>query len=243
LSPSDPIRRAPADDKLPAFARLHGTILAASWLLATSVALYAYATAPLAIDDAAALETLAALRRAWPWYTLCYALFLVTDCAIALLGVLLMAWLAPHGGYRAWAMVVLFALAGMLGLAMDVVMLTAAQVFRSPSLLGDSASIAAVIGWLNAITAWFSAASFALSGGASLLVAPLALGAGVGRRWIAFTRALALYQILVSAIIVLATLTAAPAFGWLAVIFGVVGTPILASLWVLGLMREIRHEA
>lgn len=214
-----------------------------SWLLATSVALYAYAAAPLAIDGAAALETMAALRRTWPWYTLCYGLFLITDCAIALLGVLLMAWLAPQGGYRAWAMVVLFALAGMLGLVMDIVMLAAAQLFRSSSLLGDAASIAAVLSGLSATTAWFSAASFALSGGGSLLVAPLALGASVGRRWIAFTRALAIYQILVSVLIVLATLTAAPPLGWLAVIFGVVGTPILASLWLLGLMKEIRHEA
>ncbi len=233
----------PAADKLPAFATLHGTILAVSWLLATSVALYAYAAAPMAIDGAAALETMAALRRAWPWYTLCYALFLITDCAIALLGVLLMAWLAPQGGYRGWAMVVLFALAGVLGLVMDVTMLTAAQLFRSPSLLGDAAAIAVVLGWLNATTAWFSAASFALSGGASLLVAPLATDAGVGRRWIAFTRGLAVYQLLVSAIITLATLTAAPMLGWLAVIFGVVGTPILASLWLVGLMKEIRHEA
>lgn len=222
---------------------IHGTVLAVSWLLATIVALYAYATAPMAIDGAAPQETMAALRRAWPWYTLCYGLFLVADGAIALLGVLLMAWLAPRGGYRAWAMAVLFALAGMLGLVMDVTMLTAAQLFRSPSLLGDATTIAVVLGWLNATTAWFSAASFALSGGASLLAASLAARAGAGRRWIAFTRILAFYQLLVSAIIVAATLTAAAALGWLAVIFGVVGTPILASLWLVGLMREIRHEA
>jgi hypothetical protein len=242
LSVPDSIGRAPADD-LQAFARLHGTILAVSWLFATAVALFAYARAPMVTDGAAALETMAALRRAWPWYTLCYGLFLVADCAIGLLGVLLMAWLAPHGGYRAWAVVVLFALAGTLGLVMDVTMLTAAQLFRSPSLLGDAATIAIALGWLNASTAWFSAASFALSGCASLLVVPLARRAGAGRRWIAFTRALAVYQILVSAIIVLATLSATVALGWLSVIFGVVGTPVLASLWLLGLMREIRHEA
>ena len=212
-----------------------------SWLLATIVALHAYATAPMAMESP--LETRAALRQAWPWYTLCYALFVVADCAIALLGVLLMAWLAPGGGYRAWAMVVLFALAGTLGLVLDITMLTAAQLFRAPTLLVDATTIATVLGWLNAATAWLSAASFALSGAASLLAVALAEDGGAGRRWTAFTRVLAFYQLAVSAIIVLATLTAATLFGWLAVIFGVVGTPILASVWVLGLMKEIGHEA
>jgi hypothetical protein len=243
LSPPYPIRRARGEDELPAIAKLHGAILAASWLLATAVALYAYAAAPMANDGATALETMAALRREWPWYVLCYTLFLITDCFIALLGVLLMAWLAPQGGYRAWAMVVLFALAGTLGSVMDVTMLAATQLFRSPSLLGDASMIAVVLGWLNATTAWFSVASFALSGGASLLVAALAAGAGVGRRWIAFTRALAVYQILVSVIVALATLTTAPSLAWLSVILGVVGTPILVSLWLVSLTREIRHEA
>jgi hypothetical protein len=225
------------------FARVHASVLATSWLLATVVALYAYAVAPMGTAGPATAETMAGLRGAWPWYTLCYALFFVADVAIGLLGVLLMAWLSPRGGYRALAMVVLFALAGALGLAMDVTMLVAAQLFRSASSLFDAASAPLFLAYLNASTAWFSAGSFLLSGCASWLVCPLAERAGGERRWIAFTRTLAIYQIAVSAVLVAATLSAAPVLGWLAIASGVIVMPILASLWLVSLLREMRRMA
>lgn len=238
-----PPLQAPARGELEAFAWVHAIVLATSWLLATVVALYAYTVAPTAAVGSPALELAGALRRAWPWYMLCYGLFFVADGAIGLLGVLLMTWLSPRGGYRAMAMLVLFVLAGALGLVMDVEMLIAAQLFKSGSILLDAASAESFLGRLNASTAWFSTASFLLSGCASWLVGPLAERAGAGRRWIAFTRMLAIYQILVSALLASATISAGPGLAWLALVAGVIVMPILASLWLAGLLRELRRTS
>jgi hypothetical protein len=221
-------------------ARAHAVVLAASWLLATAVALFAYSMAPTAIGSSV-VETLRALQPAWPWYTLCYGLFFVADAAIACLGVLLMAWLAPLGGYRALAMVILFALAGALGLVMDVGMLVAAQLFRSGALLRGPPAGEIFLGVLNAATAWLSAATFLLSGCASSLVAPLAARAGAARSWIGLTRVLAAWQIAVSAVIAWSAISAAPLAAWLSLGMGVVATPLLASLWLAGLVREVRR--
>lgn len=157
------------------------------------------------------VQTVAALQSAWPWYMLCYGLFAVTDAAIALLGASLLAWLAPLGSARALAMAVLFALAGALGLVMDTGMLVAAQV---GPISQDAAPDSRK---------------------------PLARRAGASPRWIRFTRVLAGWQMLVSTLIVWAAISAAPATGMLSLAAGVIAMPILASLWLAGLVREVRR--
>ncbi len=242
MTHQDPPSQASAHGgALQGFARVHATVLAASWLLATVAALYAYTIAPTAAPGSPVAEIAGGLRRAWPWYMLCYGLFFVADSAIGGLGALLMAWLSPRGGYRAMAMVVLFILAGVLGLVMDVEMLIAAQLFKSGSLLDNPALAGIFLEWLNATTAWFSAGSFVLSGCASWLIGPLAERAGAARRWIAFTRALAVYQLLVGLLLVSATISAEPIPAGMAVVTGAIVMPILASLWLVGLLRELRR--
>ena len=205
---------SPADRRgLQAFVRWHAIVLATSWLLATAVAIYGYTLAPTTAAGVPAAELMAALQQRWAWYTVCYGLFLIADLAIALLGVVLVAWLSPARGARAIAMIGLFALAGVLGMVMDVEMLVAAQTFRS--------------------------GSFAASGAASSLIGPMAERAGAGARWIALTRALAIYPIAVALVIAAGAITAAPWLELLALVFGVVGMPILASLWLRGLVREV----
>ena len=66
---------------------------------------------------------------------------------------------------------------------------------------------------------------------------PAGQRAGAARRWIAFTRALAVYQLLVGLLLVSATILAEPIFGGMAVVTGVIVMPILASLWLVGLLR------
>jgi hypothetical protein len=227
-------------DRLHAFVRWHATVLSVSWLLAAAVALYAYTVAPPTIGNSP-VQTVVALRAAWPWYMLCYGLFVVTDAAIALLGASLLAWLAPLGSAWAFAMAVLFALAGALGLVMDTGMLIAAQLFKSGVLMRDPSSIELVLAAVNAGTAWLSAASFLLSGAASWLVGPLARRIGASPRWILFTRVLAGWQTLVGAIIVWAAISAAPTAAMLSLAAGVIAMPILATLWLAGLVREVRR--
>jgi hypothetical protein len=231
---------SPADRRsLQAFVRWHAIVLATSWLLATAVAIYGYTLAPTTAAGVPAAELMAALQQRWAWYTVCYGLFLIADLAIALLGVVLVAWLSPARGARAIAMIGLFALAGVLGMVMDVEMLVAAQTFRSGTVLQDPAAADVFLDRINALTAWLSAGSFAASGAASSLIGPMAERAGAGARWIALTRALAIYQIAVALVIAAGAITAAPWLELLALVFGVVGMPILASLWLRGLVREV----
>jgi hypothetical protein len=227
---------------LQAFARWHAIVLATSWLLATAVAIYGYTLAPTTAEGVPATELMVALQRRWAWYTVCYGLFLVADLAIALLGVVLAAWLSPARGARAIAMIGLFALAGVLGMVMDVEMLVAAQTFRSGAVLQDPAAADVFLARINTLTAWLSAGSFAASGAASLLIGPMAERAGAGAPWIRLTRALATYQVAVAVVIAAAAITASSWLELLALAFGVIGMPILASLWLRGLVREIGRQ-
>ena len=221
------------------FVRTHAIVLSASWLLATAAALYAYSVAPPVLG-AALPETLVRLQAAWPWYMLCYGLFVATDAALAVLGAVLLAWLGPQDRGRALAMAVLFALAGALGLVMDAGMLVAAQIFKSGVLLGDPRSAELVLIAVNAGTAWLSAASFVMAGSASWLVGPLAERAGAHPHWVLFTRGLACWQLMVSAIVAWAAISGSALAAGLALATGVIATPLLATVWLAGLVAEVR---
>jgi len=224
------------------FVRTHAIVLSTSWLLATAAALYAYSVAP-PMPGAALPETLVRLQAAWPWYMLCYGLFVVTDAALAVLGAVLLAWLGPLDRLPALAMAVLFALAGALGLVMDAGMLVAAQIFKSGVLLGDPRSAELVLAVVNAGTAWLSAASFLMAGAASWLAGPLAERAGANPRWVLLTRGLACWQLMVSAIVAWAAISDSALAAVLALATGVIAMPILATVWLVGLVAEVRRPS
>lgn len=189
MSPASPS----ADDHR--LVRLLVAILLASWLAGTALVLHANAVAPTRPALPVSAGFLAQLKAGWGWYASGYALFFVADCGIALLGAALVAWLRAARGFRGPAIVLLFALSGVLGVLADVEMVAAAQFFRlgSPALQpGDAAA------WLDSLNArcnWLSAASFLPAGIGAWLTCAIARASGVGRGWIVLTRVGALYQI------------------------------------------------
>ncbi len=230
--------RCPGDYPL---ARLHAVILLASWIVGTVLVMAAYASAPTTPPAPITAEYLALLRAGWGWYVGGYALFFVADCAIALLGASLVAWLRPQPGLRGPAIVLLFAVSGTLGVLADVRMLGAAQLLRtgSPLLAPDVA--AAWLDDLNATCNWLSVASFLPAGIATWLTCATAAQAGVGVGWIAFNRFAALYQIVAGLLSAGALLTQQAGLTDLALMVGLVGMPVLAVVWLGWMLREMRQ--
>lgn len=221
--------------------RLHTVILLASWIAGTVLGVVANAVAPTTPPVPVTAEYLAVLRGSWGWYAAGYTLFFVADCGIALLGASLAAWLRPEAGFRGLAIVVLFILSGTLGVAGDVRMLAAAQLFRigSPFLAPDS--IAAWLDDLNATCNWLSAASFLPAGIATWLVCAAAATAAASG-WIAFTRFAALYQIAAGLLSAASFLTQQTILTDLALIAAVVGMPILAVVWLGWMLHEMKRQ-
>lgn len=89
MSPTPPL---PADRRL---VRLHTAILLASWLAGTALGLAANVRAPTMPAGPVTDDTVSLLHANCAWYVSGYALFFVSDCAIALLGTPLFAtvWL------------------------------------------------------------------------------------------------------------------------------------------------------
>lgn len=227
-----------ADDRL---IRLHTIVLLASWIVGTGLVMAANAVAPATPPAPITAQYLAQLREGWGWYAAGYALFFVADGAIALIGVSLAAWLRPPG-FRAPAMIVLFALSGMLGMLGDVQMLAAAQLFRlgSPLLAPDAAP--AFLDALNTGCNWLSAASFLPGGIATWLACRPARAAGAGSGWIAFTRLCALYQIAAGLVCAAALLTAQPFLNNLALLGAIVGMPVFATVWLCWMLHEMKSQ-
>jgi len=240
------MRRMKAADHLPAdyrLVRLHVVVLLASWLVGTALVLAANAAAPTTTPAPITAGYLALLRGSWGWYAAGYALFFLADSAIALLGVSLAAWLRPGAGFRGPAIMILFALSGMLGVLADVRMLGAAQLFRlgSPLLTVDVAP--AFLDELNTICNWLSAASFLPAGVATWLTCSAARTVGARSGWIALTQFGALYQIAAGLISAAALLSGQPFLTNLALIGAIVGMPIFAAVWLGWMLREMKSQS
>lgn len=213
--------------------RLHTVVLLLSWLAGTVLVLVASSAAPLTVADVGLLRTNAG------WYAAGYGLFFVADCAIALMGVSVVAALAPEGRFRGPAIVMLFALSGVLGVLADVAMVGAAQLFWSGSPLLAPAHAAAFLDALNTSCNWLSAASFVPAGLGTWLAAR---SAPASRGWIAFTRISALYQL------VTAMLSAASFFAPqspltdVALVAAVIGMPLLAAAWLIWMLRDMKNH-
>lgn len=222
--------------------RLHIVILLAAWLVGTALVLAANAVAPTTPPAPITAQYLSALRGSWAWTAAGYALFFVSDTAIALIGVSLVAWLRPGPGFRGPAMMVLFALSGVLGMLADLRMLGAAQLFRfgSPLLLLETAP--AFLDELNTTCNWLSAASFLPAGIATWLACPAARTAGAGDGWITLTRLGALYQISAGLVSVASFLTQQPFLTNLALLGAIVGMPIFATIWLGCMLREMKSK-
>jgi hypothetical protein len=216
--------------------RLLVIILLGSWLVGTALVLQANAIAPTA--PAAAVD-LARLHDAWGWYAAGYALFFVADGSIALLGAALLAWLRPQGGFRGLAILVLFALSGVMGVLADLQMLGAAQVFRLGSPALTPATAAAWLDNLNTSGNWLSGASFLPCGVAAWLACGAARDAGVGRGWIAFTEFGAVYQIATGLVSAAAFLTGQAILTDIALLAAIIGSPVFVAVWLIWMMREM----
>ena len=180
------------------------------------------------------------LRNAWGWYAAAYGVLFVTDGTIALLGVMLCAWLKP-GSFLVRGMVIaLFLLSGTFGLLGDIAMVAAAQVFRDGSALLTVEFAGAFLDGINISTNWVSAASIFPGGIAALIILPAARAAGVGHRWIQFTRVLGLYQIVLGFLCVFALLTQNAMALNLAVTGAAILLPVLCIPWLLWTLREMR---
>lgn len=210
------------------FARLHAVVLLTSWFAGTALVGVATVLAPLDAAD------LALLRAHAGWYAAGYGLFLVADCGIALMGVSVAAALAPAGPFRGPAIVVLFALSGMLGSMGDVRMIAAAQILHTGSPLLAPSHAAAFLDELQATCNWLSAASFL----PAALGTWLAAAAGrAGRRWIAFTRFAALCQGATALLSAAAFFAPSPWLGGAALVAAVIGMPLLAAVWIIWMLR------
>ncbi len=219
--------------------RLYVAVLLASWLAGTALVLRANAVAPTTPPMPVTADYLALLGVGWGWYAAGYALFFVADCAIALLGAVLLAWLDPQPGFRGLAIMALFVLSGVLGVLADVQMLGAAQLFRlgSPSL--TTATAAAWLDSLNTSSNWLSAASFLPAGLGAWLVCATAQAKGTGRGWIACTRFGAVYQIATGIVSVAAFLTGRPVLIDVSLFAAIVGLPIFVAIWLAWMLREM----
>ena len=231
-------------DHLPDYrlVRLHVVILLAAWLVGTALVLGANAGAPTAPPTPITARYLSALRESWGWTAAGYALFFVSDSAIALIGVSLAAWLRPGPGFRGPAMMVLFALSGVLGMLADLRMLGAAQLLRLGSPLLAPETAPAFLDDLNTTCNWLSAASFLPAGVATWLACRAARTAGVRDGWITLTRLGALFQIAVGLISAAAFLTRQPFLTNLALAGAVVGMPIFAAAWLGWMLREMKSQ-
>lgn len=233
MSPASPS----ADDHR--LVRLLVAILLTSWLAGTALVLQANAVAPTTPPLPVSAGHLAQLKGGWGWYAAGYALFFVADCGIALLGAALVAWLRPAGGFRGPAIVLLFALSGVLGALADVEMLGAAQFFRLGSPALQPGGAAAWLDSLNARCNWLSAASFLPAGIGAWLACAAARAGGVGHGWIALTRIGALYQIAAGVLCAAGFLTARPVLTDASLIAAIVGLPIFVTVWLVWMLREM----
>ncbi|OFX01466.1 MAG: hypothetical protein A3D94_22015 [Alphaproteobacteria bacterium RIFCSPHIGHO2_12_FULL_66_14] len=222
--------------------RLHIVILLMAWLAGTVLVLVANAMAPTTPPSPITAQYLTALRGGWGWTAAGYALFFVSDSAIALIGVSLAAWLRPGPGFRGPAMIVLFALSGVLGMLADLRMLGAAQLLRLGSPLLAPETAPAFLDDLNTTCNWLSAASFLPAGIATWLACLAARTAGTGDGWIALTRLGALYQIAAGLISAAAFLTQQPFLTNLALIAAVVGMPVFAAVWLGWMLQEMKSQ-
>ena len=212
--------------------RLHTIVLLLTWLAGTALVLVAISAAPLTGAD------LGLLRANAGWYAAGYGLFFVADCAIALMGVSIVAALAPEGRFRGPAIVLLFALAGMLGVLADVAMVGAAQLFSTGSPLLAPAN-AAFLDALNTCCNWLSAASFLPAALGTLLAAR---SASASRGWIAFTCISALYQLATGLLSAASFFTTQPLLADLALVMAVIGMPFFAAVWLVWMLRDIKNR-
>jgi hypothetical protein len=222
-------------------ARIHAVLLSSSWILATLIALWAYRLAPTVPDGVVTPAMLTALHDAWAWYAAGYGLFFIADCGIALLGVTLAAWLAPQLNYRAATVAALFLLSGAIGIVLDVQMLIAAQAFKTSSPLVSGQGADAFLAYINSSSGWLSVATFLIASCATWIVCPLAERAGAGAGWILLTRCLAVFEFIVSVSTAISCLSGAVAATLVSVVCGVIGMPILATVWLVGLLRQIQR--
>jgi hypothetical protein len=229
-----------ADDR--SLIRWHAAILVASWLVGTALVLQANAVAPTTLPVPVTAADLARLRAGWSWYAAGYGLFFVADCGIALLGAVLVSWLGRPAGFRGAAIVLLFALSGMLGILADVQMVGAAQSFRLGSPALGPASAAAWLDTLNTSGNWLSTASFLPAGIGAWLVCAIAREAGVGRGWIALTRFGALYQIATGLISAAAFLSARLTLIDVSLVAAVFGLPVFVTIWLAWMLREMKLQ-
>ena len=213
--------------------RLHTIVLLLTWLAGTALVLVAISAAPLTGAD------LGLLRANAGWYAAGYGLFFVADCAIALMGVSIVAALAPEGRFRGPAIVLLFALAGMLGVLADVAMVGAAQLFSTGSPLLAPANAAAFLDALNTCCNWLSAASFLPAALGTLLAAR---SASASRGWIAFTCISALYQLATGLLSAASFFTTQPLLADLALVMAVIGMPFFAAVWLVWMLRDIKNR-
>jgi hypothetical protein len=219
--------------------RRYVAVLVMTWLVGTVLvftATFQVSTVPPLPITAAYLGQ---LREAWGWYAAAYGVLSVTDGAIALLGVMLCAWLRPASLLVAGMLIVLFVLSGILGLLGDVAMLGAAQAFRDGSGMFTIQFAGAFLDGLNISTNWVSAASIFPGGIAALIVLAPARDAGVGGRWIAFTRMLGGYQIVLSLGCGVALLSQNALALNLAVVGATIILPALCIPWLIWTLREM----
>lgn|GEM_PF-2391464 len=221
--------------------RGHTIVLLASWIVGTVLVMAAYTLAPTTPPVPITAQYLDQLRGSWGWYAAGYALFFVVDCAIALIGISLVAWLRPEG-FRGPAMIVLFALGGMLGVLGDVQMLGAAQLFRLGSPLLAPEMAPAFLDGLNTTCNWLSAASFLPGGIATWLACRAAQAVGASGGWITFTRLGALYQIAAGLVCAAALITAQPFLNNLALLGAIVGMPVFATAWLCWMLHEMKSQ-
>lgn len=215
---------------------LHAIVLLLSWAAGTVLALVANAAAPLTPAD------LALLRANAGWYAAGYTLFFIADCAIALMGVSVVAALAPDGRFRGPAIIVLFALSGLLGVLADVRMIAAAQLFRTGSPLLGPGTAVAFLAELNAACNWMSAASFLPAALATWLAAGAASARATGARrgWVTFSYVWALYQLATGVLSSASFFAQQPSLTELALVAAVIGMPLFATVWLVWMLRDMK---
>jgi len=211
--------------------RLHTIVLLVTWLAGTVFVLVANAAAPLAGGDPGQL------RAAAGWYAAGYALFFVADCAIAVMGVAVAAALDPEGRFRSSAIIVLFALSGLLGVLVDVRMVAAAQLFRTGSPVLSPALATAFLDDLSTACNWLSAASFLPAALATWLAAKSVRASG---GWIAFTHVSALYQFVTGLVSAASFFAPQPPLGDIALATAVLGMPLFAAVWLVWMLRDMK---
>lgn len=213
--------------------RLHAITLLLSWTAATGLVLIAEARAPLAAPG------LDLLRANAGWYAAGYGFFLIADGAVALLGVSVTAALALDGHFRRAAIVVLFALSGMLGGLADIRMVAAAQLLHTGSPLFTPANAETFLEELNAACNWLSVGSF-LAAALGTLLAAHAAHASVG--WTTFTKASAAFQLATAVLSAVSFFAPTPLLTGFVVAAAVIGTPLLAAAWLFWMLRIMNNR-